>query len=276
MAGEGDDEALDPECSYTNDSDIPNDSHTSDYGYDNIRVTLDFGGTLISWKVRIVDYAANVPCAVLASQTTMEHDEALSHDMATDVDVCEEEGADDDDDDAESVSDPSEQMHSGSGADCGQHIEETTYPTNITKLFLAQSVVRMHLERRRYLSICLSTIKIQSLVRMRIQRHKFLALYQKLVSACVLVQSYYRMYQRRKSYAAARIAAVKIQTAFRAFLEQRRHLLRLAEFHRSECNQVSYRTMLTNICRQRQQQLSTAAIAIQSLYRGYRERSLRR
>ncbi|KAI4876255.1 hypothetical protein NFI96_005175 [Prochilodus magdalenae] len=111
-----------------------------------------------------------------------------------------------------------------------------------------------------------AAVKIQSILRMHVHRRRYLS----LRSSTMMLQARYRMCTARKTYLRYQTAAVAVQTFYRAYrakLEQRQHYLKTLE---------SVRTLQAHVRGfieyRRFQKTKASAVTIQACYRGMIER----
>ncbi|KAM9460689.1 abnormal spindle-like microcephaly-associated protein [Clarias gariepinus] len=128
-----------------------------------------------------------------------------------------------------------------------------------------QHALRRMLTRRRE-KRRLAAVKIQSVLRMHLQRSR----YMKLRSCAVKLQANYRMRTARRTYLRHQAAAVTLQTFYRAHrakVEQRRRYLRTLG-----CIRTLQARVRGFIAYRRFQKMRASAIKIQACYRGMVER----
>ncbi|XP_076880706.1 abnormal spindle-like microcephaly-associated protein [Brachyhypopomus gauderio] len=143
---------------------------------------------------------------------------------------------------------------------CRKEFQEIGKATLTLQRALRGALARRRAKRR------LAAIKVQSVLRMHVSRRSYVT----LRSCAVMLQAHYRSWSARRSFLCYRTAAVTLQTYYRAHrakLEHRHRYLRMLSSVR--ILQARVRGLIEH---RRFQKMRASALTIQACYRGMRER----
>uniref|UniRef100_A0A8C1KKD0 Abnormal spindle microtubule assembly n=1 Tax=Cyprinus carpio TaxID=7962 RepID=A0A8C1KKD0_CYPCA len=147
-----------------------------------------------------------------------------------------------------------------------------------------QSVMRMHVQRKRYMLLRSSILKLQAHYRMFVDRRR----YRRLQAATVTLQKHYRAHratvEQRSSYLKTLQNIKILQQCFRAKLQRKRYLkdrediiktqraVRTWLHHRNKAAATIQHAVRKLLLRRRKERLQTGIIKAQALWRGHRSR----